>query len=320
MSIKNFLNKENLSMIWDVISDEEMFKLLSRENQNKVVQLFNNNIKGFYDNECNNTTNLMELNKKFIILILNFIKNNLTSSSQLNKIKIHEEVLPPTVSKELITYEEIQTERQSQFEKDFNKRQEEFSNAMTLPKPKIPDFKDNLNEGPITEMEKIIKEMTSQRNYEVEQISKFHKPPDNWLQSKETSIKNEKQINSEEIPNNNTNNNFNNNKLRYLQIDNDNIILNNTEKRKNVSWGSNSEILENEEIYQNKSIDNNKSIDDNIFSKLKKIPLPENIQLEINDTKIKNINDKEKINKLEKEILIINNKIDMILNILKENK
>jgi hypothetical protein len=42
--------------------------------------------------------------------------------------------------------------------------------------------------------------------------------------------------------------------------------------------------------------------------------------LEINDTKIKNINDKEKINKLEKEILIINNKIDMILNILKENK
>jgi len=288
-----------------------MYKMLSIENQNKVAQLFNSNIKGFYDNECKNPTNLMEINKKFIILILNYIKNNLTSSSQLNKIKIHEEVLPPAVSKELITYEEIQTERQSQFEKDFNKRQEEFSSAMTLPKPKIPEFKDNLNEGPITEMEKIIKEMTTQRNYEVEQISKSHKPPDNWLQPKETSIKNEKQINSEGLLNNNNNNN----KLRYLKIDNENIILtNNSEKRKNVSWGLNSEISEIEEISQNNTID------ENIFSKLKKIAPTENIQLVINDSK--NLNDKnnEKINKLENEIYIINNKIDMILNILKENK
>jgi len=59
MSINTFLNKENLSMIWDVISDEEIFKSLSRENQNKVAQLFNNNIKGFYENESKNPTNLM---------------------------------------------------------------------------------------------------------------------------------------------------------------------------------------------------------------------------------------------------------------------
>ena len=267
-------------MIWDVISDGDIYKLLSKENQNKVTIIFNNNIKGFFDNECKNPTNLMEMNKKFIILILNYIKNNLSSSSQLNKIKIHEEVLPNTHSKELITYEEIQTERQSQFEQEFNKKQEEFSSAMTLSKPQTPEFKDNFNEGPITEMEKIIKEITSQRNYEVEQISKYHKPPDNWLQSKETSIKNEKQINSESDSNNN-----NNNRLKYLKIDNENIILtNNSEKVKNVTWGTNSEILEN--INTNKQ----NNIDDNIFSKLKIISPSlnnslENIQLEINESK-----------------------------------
>ena len=300
MSIKNFLNKDNLSMIWDVISDEDIFKSLPRELQTNVGILFNNNLKGFYDNEITHPTNLMDMNKRYIILILNYIKQKFSNTPQ-NKIKIHDEILPSLPSKELVTYEEIQNNRQTQFEKDLNKKQEEFTNAMTQSKPSVPEFKDTLNEGPITEMEKIIKEMTSQRNYEVEQISKAHKPPDSWLQSQETSVKNEKIM-----LNNNTNNSNTNNS-------------NIPDKRKNVTWGNNSEISESLQ-------------EDNIFSKLKKVGAnnttldnsSENIHFEILESSSSQIqmslNNDDKILHLEQEIRVINNKMDMIINLLKQNK
>ena len=129
MSVSNFLTKTNVAMIWDVISDEDMFKFLSKDIQSKITEVFTNNLKGFYDNEILKNNTLIDMNKKYILLMLNFIKTNHTQ--QPNKITIHEEI-SPTNQKNLITYEEIQNDRKSQFEKDLFKRQEEFTNSMTL--------------------------------------------------------------------------------------------------------------------------------------------------------------------------------------------
>ena len=38
-------------MLWDVISDEDIFKFLSPDIQSKVYNLFINNIQGFYEVE-----------------------------------------------------------------------------------------------------------------------------------------------------------------------------------------------------------------------------------------------------------------------------
>jgi hypothetical protein len=119
-------------MIWDVISDEDIFKFLSRDIQSKIADVFTNNLKGFYDNEIQKNITLIDLNKKYILLMLSFIKTNYPQ--QPNKITILEEI-SPTNQKKLITYEEIHNDRQSQFEKDSNKRQEEFTNAITLKVP-----------------------------------------------------------------------------------------------------------------------------------------------------------------------------------------
>ena len=89
MSAKLFLNKENLAMLWDLISDEEIFKFLSRDIQNKISGVFTNNLKDFFENEIIKQSNLMDINKKYIMLILNYIKNNYPNQ-QTNKIKIHE--------------------------------------------------------------------------------------------------------------------------------------------------------------------------------------------------------------------------------------
>jgi hypothetical protein len=132
-------------MLWEVISDEENFKFLTRDAQANVYQLFLNNIQGFFDNEKMKTNSLVDINKKYILIILNYIKKNF--NIQPNKITIHQEPV-----KESITYEEIQNDRRSKFDRDLNRRQEEFEDAMTIKAPPVPEFADKDRDKPIKEI------------------------------------------------------------------------------------------------------------------------------------------------------------------------
>jgi hypothetical protein len=313
MSIQGFLKKENIDTLWDVIIDEDIFKFLSRDIQGKVFQVFLDNIKGFFEVEKTNTTELIDMNKKYILLILSHIRKNYPEKMP-NKIKIFDEPLV----KESITYEEIQNEKKTQFEKDFMKRQEEFTNAMALPVPEVPDFTDKFTDSPLTGMDKIIKEITAKRNYDIEQINRKNQEKienaDNWLKPQETSVKSEKLIaktNEHEQPNNQ-------NRLKYLNnqdktLDNNTII----EKNKNVSWGL------NEEFYLHTSlekIEEDEEYENNIFKKLKKVPSSlENITLTMNDD---SPNVEERLTHIEKTLEKYNNKMDKIIELLqnRENK
>jgi hypothetical protein len=329
MNTKNFLNNENVKVLWDVVIDEDIIKKQSREFQENILNLFRSNLKGFYDVESQKTTNLVDMNKKYILLILNHankqIKQNV--NPEYRKIKILDE-LPQKKVNELITYEEIHNDKRSQFDKDLTKRQEEFTNAMALPVPPVPKFSDNLEDGPISEIEKAIKELTSQRNYDVEQINKSNNNSlssntDNWLKPQETSVKNDKlSPQPQNIQNGNINGN--NSRLKYLKIDNENIenqvISLDREKqispKKNVTWdlkpyNYSTEIkdellnevkLTMEEISENET-DNNEE-DANIFKLLKKVPL------------VKDTND-NKISVLQAEVKTLNSKLDLILELLK---
>ena len=241
MSNSTFLSKQNISMLWDVISDEDLFKYLTKENQHNIINIFSDNLKNFYEAEIKNKSSLIDMNKKYVLITLNIIKQNY-QGKQPNKIKILEEILPNS-QKNLITYEEIQNEKKSQFEKDLNKRKEELTNFMSISVPPVPEFKDNYDNYPITEMEKLIKEMTEQRNYDVEQINRTTTVTntDNWLKPQETSIKNDKQLIKERKDLKNVTSNL---------------------EQKNVTWGNN-EII-------NSEISEISEISDKLFSKLKK--------------------------------------------------
>jgi hypothetical protein len=320
--ITNFLNKDNVKILWDVISDEDIIKNQSGEFKENIFNLLTSNIKGFYDVESKKATNLVELNKKYIMLVLNHsnkvIKNSM--STEIKKIKISNET--PNNVNELITYEEIQNDKRSQFDKDLNKRQEEFTNSMSLPVPPVPKFTDSLDDGPISEMEKAIQEITAKRNYDVEQINRnnnnliANSNVDNWLKPQETSVKTDKFV--QPIQNNNGN------KLKYIKIDNselDNSIyqnqvidLGNKEQespKKNVTWGKNEFYNKNEangiklEIEEIEK-DNDNDNDNNIFKLFKKIPSKQETT-------------EEKISLLQQDVKNLNNKIDMILELLKNN-
>lgn len=309
MSVSSFNTTDNIKMIWDVISDEDIFTFLTPDIQGKIYNLFLNNIQGFFEVERKKTNLLVELNKKYIVLVLNHIKK--TYPYQPNKIKIFNEK-PQT--KELITFEEIQNDRKSQFEKDLNRRQEEFDDSMTLKAPPLPEFSDKESDKPIKEMNKILKEMQAQRNYEVNQINRTYTTSnhlDNWLKPQETSLKTEKfENNTEQLEEPQSQNRFKflNDLNNFNEID---TSLSPTNSKKNVTF-SNTDIVT---TFQEPDEEDN-----NIFSKLKKVEKKEdNIVLQIHEQNINgtNLND-DRIAKLERNVTNLNEKIDKILALLSQ--
>ena len=217
MSKTQFLNKENIQVLWDVLVEDPIIQNFcsSQEKIAELTKLFESNLKDFYEIERKNCNTLIELNKKYMLLIINYfnskqnmqqIQNIQTSTNsefhsttqENRKITIHDESI-----KQAITYEEIQNERKSKFEQDYSQRQQEFTNAMTLPIPSVPNFSDKKDE-PLGEIELEIKRIQEQRNYDIEMINKNNQNIQNsqninnktidWLQPERTSIKNGKHI------------------------------------------------------------------------------------------------------------------------------
>ena len=304
MTTAGFLHQDNISTLWEVISDEEIFKFLPKDSQSKISQVFLNNIRGFFETEKTKTTNLVDMNKKYIMLILSHIKQHFVPQMP-NKIKISDEPTP----KELITYEEIQTDRQSQFEKDLTRRQDEFTRTMTLTAPKAPDFTDKLEDKPIEGMDRLIKEMTAKRNYEVEQINRNYtsdvNQTSNWLKPQETSVKTDKFPAQQDTASAAS-------RFKFLNTD-EQLGSGGDQGKKNVTWGTNNEI----------SVTNLDSTDDdfetNIFKKLKRVgPEPaaqNNIQLSLREN-----SQDERIANMERQIAALAAKMDTLIELLMSAK
>ena len=309
MSTNDFLTKQNVDLLWEVIIDDDLFKNKPKELINQIGSIFTQNLRGFNEVEKNNSNTLMSMNKKFIGLILNHSRSIISNKNPI----------PPQKTKDLITSSDLQSERISQFEKDLSQRQNEFTSAMTLPVPPVPKFSDNNLDQPIGEMELEIKKVLEQRNYDIEQVSKNFKNSNvdsSWLNSQETSLKSEKNpsINKPNINSNiNLNSNSNiQNKVKYIKIDNENIENTIIKKdiidlgpKKQISWEDDNINLQMVE----EEINENKLSEDDIFKKLKKIEPqmsePSNINI-INN----------RMNILEDKLEGLNSKIDLILKLL----
>jgi len=301
MSIKQFTRKENIHILWDVVSDEEIFRFLTPDIQSKVYNLFLNNIQGFYEIEKTKNNSLVDLNKKYILLILTHIRK--TYHHQPNKIKIHNE---QPVS-ELITFEEIQNDRKAQFDRDLNKRQEDFENLISIKVPPVPEFTDKNSDAPIKEMDKILKEMQVRRNYEVEQINRKHvsnndSQANNWLKSQETSLKNEKYKEQQLSDTSGISNKFR--FLNQLDGDNESQLINRNSTKSNVSWNNNVEV-------HTFNVDDDE--DTSIFSKLKKVNEPIVSQPVVSQSVI---HENDRISQLELNVKNLNDKMDKILDLL----
>ena len=63
MSTNDFLTKQNVDLLWEVIIDDDLFKNKPKELINQIGSIFTQHLRGFNEAEKNNSSNLMNMNK-----------------------------------------------------------------------------------------------------------------------------------------------------------------------------------------------------------------------------------------------------------------
>jgi hypothetical protein len=152
MSRNSFLDQENIDLLWEVITSEQS---LTGRSPEVISELFNANLRGFFESADNKSNTLIDLNKKYILLIISYVQKHIPL---VKKIKIHD-----SDDTSLVTRTDIQNNKRSSFDKKYKQMQDDFTDSMTLKVPPAPVFKDD--------MELAIKQITEQRKYDIENIS-----------------------------------------------------------------------------------------------------------------------------------------------------
>lgn len=298
-----FLKKENLQVLWDVIIEDDFIRGRPRQELQKINKIFNDNVQGFYQHN-RNKSNLVDLNKNFISLMMRTIETNFQNQSQT---QTHQQQQYQTPQKVLYTSEEIANEKKSQFDLQLKERQNAFVSSMTQHIPAEPNFKDP-QDGPIANLDVEMKKLMAMRNYEVQSYPQpTGNEPSNWLQPVETSVKAEKlsrSLNNSSQQSQNqgrTSAKFNTIQIgSELSDDKNEVIDLETSPKKSVAW---SEDLE--------------SVTPHFFSKLKKTmpKTDENITFQLKEELLEVTSLKEsEYEELKREINLLHKKLDLILN------
>ena len=215
-----FLSDANIRMLWEIILDDNVVVNKNREEVTIINNIFLKVAQQFYDKEKGGLNkDLIQINKKFITIIVNILNQNFPKPKP---IVIHSgEPIP-------ITAEEIQKTRTNEFENEFNKKQEEFTRAMSLPVPEVPNFLDNAKDEPISDLDSVIKRAIAERNMEIQKITSTfnNEGVENWIKSSETSINAEKSTANEMS--------FKNIKLEKESLGYENQMQNT--KSKHITW------------------------------------------------------------------------------------
>jgi hypothetical protein len=301
--IADFSNKQNLLLLWEVLLDELDIK--GNTNNKTIISniqaVFHSNIAPFI-NKISPVAGLMETNKLFlkqVLIAVNRLFPNLKQDQQIKRINIGEEEVKEV--NQLYKVEDIHSARQTNFEKQVQQKRDEFESLAAFKKPKELNFSEKYDDGKITEMQSLIAETISKRNFEIEQYQTNANldTAENWLQPAKTSVKSEKQnvngLDNIDIQR----------KLKY--INNNSHTLNQNTKK--VSWNDDATI---ENTVNNISlvIEDSDSSTFNIFNKLKKIntvgPTVETLDT-VESMKVE-------VNKLSQQMELLNAKFDILLN------
>ena len=291
-SIQHFTNSKNLSMLWELLLDELQINPNSTTIVQNIKTVFDGNIN-LFKTRANPNAGLMNLNKQFLnqlLIAVNQLFPNLKQEQQLlqqqqqmKRINISEEVLLDEPYK----VEDIHNARQTDFEKQFINKRNEFEKTINAKKPQPIDFSDKVEpDSKITEMESLIAETMAKRKYEIEQLQ--------GMPSSQTKLDVNLDVN--------------------LQTKSETKSIN-KKTEKTVSFDDNVTYEHIDNYNENDNKEENIINMNNIFSKLKKNQTTSYSQSE---PQLEKETTAYKIQILEDKIDKINQKIDTILNKLLE--
>lgn len=193
-------------MLWEILLDELNINSNNIKLISNIKTVFDSNINPFLL-RANMNSNIMFLNKQFlgqVVLAVNRLFPTLKQDQNIKKITItDEEILEP------YKIEDIHASRQSNFEKEVERKKIELETYLVPNKPKNLDFSDNNTNNPlnskIIEMGPLLAEKMAERSFDLEQIqnTNFNASsinPETWLKSTETSVKTDtKEMNTSNI-------------------------------------------------------------------------------------------------------------------------
>jgi hypothetical protein len=286
-NLSQFTNNQNLRLLWDVLLDELHINRTNSKLIGNIRTVFESNVKPFTA-RVNPTTNIMDLNKQFLSQVVLAVNRLFPQDPQIKRIIISDEEIVDSYnldSYNLDSYnlepykiEDIQASRQSEFEKEVDRKRMELETYMSPQKPKDLDFSDRNSDGKIKAMDSLVAEKMAQRNFEIEtlQNSNYNTTsinPESWLKSKETSVKVEKNGSASKLTSP-MQHKTENSKFKHISFDNNNnITLTITEPEqkthnfvKKVTWND----LDKEEKQDEPVV--------SIFNKLKKQSILESME------------------------------------------
>lgn len=319
--VADFSNKQNLVLLWEVLLDE--LEIKGDANNKTIISniqaVFHSNIAPFI-NKISPVAGLMETNKLFlkqVLIAVNRLFPNLKQDQQIKRINIGEEEVKEV--NQLYKVEDIHSARQSNFERQVQQKREEFDSLAAFKKPKELNFSEKYDDGKITEMQSLIAETISRRNFEIEQYQTNLNTnanldsAENWLQPAKTSVKSEKQnvngLDTIDIQR----------KLKY--INNDSQTLNQNTKK--VSWNDDATIENTVNnislVIEDSDNINSSEFNSNIFDKLKKInTVSPTVETLVSMDTVESM--KVEVNKLSQQMELLNAKFDMLLNKISQSK
>ena len=265
-NLMQFTNKQNIQLLWEVLLDELQINNNNKSLVNNIRNVFESNIHPFTSRTKPNAS-IIELNKQFlsqVVLAVNKLFPNFNEIKQRQEQNIKRIQIATEEINEPYKIEDIQASRQTDFERELETKRMDLENYMTPQKPKEVDFSYGNLDGKITSMDSLIADKMNQRNLEVEQFNNsLHNTlgvnPEQWLKSKETSLNNEKNIEQKLVKNDLVKNSPVNNRLKHINIDeNNNISLN--------------QIITGNKTNKSVSFEDSNI---NIFQKLKRQPIEE---------------------------------------------
>jgi hypothetical protein len=272
-NLSQFTNTQNLKLLWDVLLDEIHINPSNKPLIANIKTIFESNIN-LFTLRANSNLHIMELNKQFlsqVVLAVNRLFPNLKKEQNIQKITIFPEIED---NSEPYKIADIQSLRQSEFEKELEIKKMELDTYMTPPKPKELDFSKSILDGKIKSMDSLIADKLEQRNLEIEylQNSNYNTTIDSekWLTPKETSVKNENtNFFKKSINNNNTKNNIydelEQNKIKKVSFEKEDSTMNIFSKLKKQPSTSTSTSNSLETINLNNS---------NSYDEQQSLPLP----------------------------------------------
>jgi len=165
-----FQSDNNKKLLWDLLSEKPTFI----DKINTDVINTKNSFEYILTNiNTNNYTSLMDLNKVFILEILNKCNDN-------DFFKVNQ-----------VTNESIVNNREKIFEERLKRRQEEFSQLINKNVPNEINFQDDVTELPIDNLDSLIQNTLEKRKYDIPPDIKEKKVTFDLLNNDDVDISND---------------------------------------------------------------------------------------------------------------------------------